>query len=94
MRLAQILSTGEFGVLRAKGFVEDLSGDVHFVQIVGDRYDITRLTQSEELALVCIARLGCLKMGMIFLQFYQALQQQNLIWCINHFYYNTNEPFR
>jgi|TARA_B110000240_G_C13398263_1_gene409815 G3E family GTPase len=62
VRLAQILATGEFGVLRAKGFVEDLSGDVHLVQIVGERYDVTRSTQSEELALVCIGRLGCLKM--------------------------------
>ena len=61
LRLAQILATGGFGVLRAKGFVEDPSGDLHLVQIVGDRYDVTRSTQSEEPALVCIGRLGYLK---------------------------------
>lgn len=55
--LAQALATGPFGVIRAKGFVPDPKGQIHLVQIVGQRFDITP-GGSNQPNLVCIGLKG------------------------------------
>ena len=59
--LAKKLATGGYGIIRAKGFVLDHSGQRWLIQIVGERYDVTSAALEELVAVVCIGRKGRLE---------------------------------
>ncbi len=52
--LAQELTCPSFGVLRAKGFVQDLSGRMALVQIAGRRAEVSWPEHREHVGLICI----------------------------------------
>ena len=52
--LAKNLAIGGFGVIRAKGFVESLTGQTYLIQIVADRYDVKEFERAKPPAIVCI----------------------------------------
>lgn len=52
--LAKNLAIGGFGVIRAKGFIESLTGQTYLIQIVADRYDVREFERPEPPAIVCI----------------------------------------
>ncbi|NNE51547.1 MAG: GTP-binding protein [Sulfitobacter sp.] len=56
--LAQALATGGHGILRAKGFVDDLSGRRALVQVVGQRAEVSFPDQGADPAVVCIGLKG------------------------------------
>lgn len=56
--LAQTLATSETGVLRAKGFVDDMSGRRALIQIVGPRAEVTFPDEPAAPGLVCIGLAG------------------------------------
>jgi G3E family GTPase len=53
-RLATALASDECGLLRAKGFVKDLSGSLQTIQVVGRRWAVTDAPAGVECGLVCI----------------------------------------
>ena len=54
MNLAKTLAEGEFGLVRAKGFVTDISGDKMLIQIVGRRWAIKAADPKLKDGLVCL----------------------------------------
>lgn len=56
--LAQALATGGHGIVRAKGFVDDLSGRRALLQVVGQRGEVSFPDQMAEAAVVCIGLKG------------------------------------
>ena len=54
MNLAKTLAEGEFGLVRAKGFVTDISGDKMLIQIVGRRWAIKAADPTLKDGLVCL----------------------------------------
>ena len=55
---AKSLAQGGFGLVRAKGFVQDRSGAMHLIQIVGTRFEVTRASDQKSTGLICIALAG------------------------------------
>ncbi|MHA6263085.1 CobW family GTP-binding protein [Arenibacterium sp. CAU 1754] len=56
--LANRLATGDFGIVRAKGFAKDHSGDTFLIQIVGRRVQVSQSAPGKKHAIVCIGRAG------------------------------------
>jgi G3E family GTPase len=57
VRLAEQMAQGAFGLVRAKGFVRDLDGDIRLIQLVGRRVSVERACAAPaQLAVVCIGR--------------------------------------
>ena len=54
MNLARTLAEGEFGLVRAKGFVTDISGDKMLIQIVGRRWALKTADPKFKDGLVCL----------------------------------------
>ncbi len=54
LELARELAVGGYGLVRAKGFVRDAEGQVQLIQIVGQRYEVTRFGRQMPVELVCI----------------------------------------
>ena len=54
MNLAKTLAAGDFGLVRAKGFVTDISGDKMLIQIVGRRWAIKAADPKLKDGLVCL----------------------------------------
>ena len=54
MNLAKTLAEDEFGLVRAKGFVTDISGDKMLIQIVGRRWAIKAADPKLKDGLVCL----------------------------------------
>ena len=52
--LARTLAEGEFGLVRAKGFVTDISGDKMLIQIVGRRWAVTTADPKFKDGVVCL----------------------------------------
>ena len=52
--LARTLAEGEFGLVRAKGFVTDISGDKMLIQIVGQRWAVTTADPKFKDGVVCL----------------------------------------
>jgi len=59
--LAARLAEGDFGIIRAKGFVPDRERGTMLVQVVGKRSSVSPAAERESHALVCIGRAGDLK---------------------------------
>lgn len=57
-KLATALASDECGLLRAKGFVQDQSGSLHTIQVVGRRWAVTDAPTSVDCGLVCIGMDG------------------------------------
>ena len=53
-KLAKTLAEEEFGLIRAKGFVTDLSGDKILIQIVGRRWTVSVADPKFEDGMVCL----------------------------------------
>ena len=53
-RLARTLAEGDFGLVRAKGFVTDISGNKILIQIVGRRWATTAADPKFEDGVVCL----------------------------------------
>lgn len=53
-RLSASLASPELGLLRAKGFVRDLNGNLRTIQVVGHRYETTSAPPDAKPGLVCI----------------------------------------
>jgi len=56
--LAAELAAGAYGIVRAKGFVEDLSGERLLIQVVGRRAQVSPAQAGASPALVCIGLRG------------------------------------
>ena len=54
-RLARGLADADLGLVRAKGFVEDVSGEMKVIQVVGRRWDVTPAPQDATPSLIAIA---------------------------------------
>ncbi|MCP3969719.1 MAG: GTP-binding protein [Rhodobacteraceae bacterium] len=59
--LAARLADGELGVIRAKGFVEDVCGATRLIQVVGRRFEVLDSPARDRHILVCIGRSGGLR---------------------------------
>ena len=55
-----MLATGDFGVLRAKGFVTDGAGVSHLIQVVGSRHSVDDGPKHRPTGIVCIGLAGML----------------------------------
>lgn len=56
--LAKALASGAYGTIRAKGFVQDLTGVPALIQVVGQRADVTFPEKQMAPAVVCIGLKG------------------------------------
>ncbi|MGB0799553.1 MAG: CobW family GTP-binding protein [Planktomarina sp.] len=56
--LAAALSNGDFGIIRAKGFVLDRSGTAHLIQMVGKRVEVSPTEQATQFDIICIGLTG------------------------------------
>ncbi len=53
-KLAQNLATGDFGVVRAKGFVKGSDGESKLLHVVGQRWQVSPASDDFEPAVICI----------------------------------------
>ncbi|MDA9008451.1 CobW family GTP-binding protein [Alphaproteobacteria bacterium] len=53
-KLAKNLATGDFGVVRAKGFVKDADGESKLLHVVGQRWQVSPARGDFEPAVICI----------------------------------------
>lgn len=63
--LARALAAEDLGLVRAKGFVRDLSGQTRAIQTVGKRWDVTEAAASKPIGLVVIGIGGALDMAAV-----------------------------
>ncbi len=72
-KLARALATGDYGVVRAKGFVHGAGGEVLLIQTVGQRYDVMPFAREMPAEIVCIGlkeRLAVERLEELFSQGY------------------------
>lgn len=58
VRLAKKLSSNSLGLVRAKGFATALDGQVNLIQVVGDRWEVSTVSGSKNLGIVCLGFKG------------------------------------
>ena len=57
-KLARALASDEFGLYRAKGFARDTDGQLHAIQVVGQRWTTCPAASHIETGIVCIGPKG------------------------------------
>ena len=70
--LSQALLRPSMGLVRAKGFVRDVSGQTFLLQLVGRRVDVAEAEPAQRHALVCIALSGQLDRSSLNELFYRT----------------------